>query len=334
MASENVFITGATGFLGGYIAALLVSEGYKVTALRRPGAVSDLSPETEAAITWLEGDLNDLPLPHTFLQETQYVVHAAALVSFQPGHSEALHHVNTEGTANLINACLPFAEPQGILKKFIHISSVAALGRIKNSLTITEEGKWEEDSVNSRYAETKYLAELEVWRAYNEGLPVAVLNPSLILGAGRPERSSNSLFKYAFEEHTYYTSGLANYTDVRDVAQATLSLLQSPVSGKRFIISAGAVSYSELFTQMAARFGKKPPKMLAGPAMASVAWRLERLRALFTGKPPVITEETARSSQNVFTYNGQAITKALPGFRYRSLAETLDWACAELKGKL
>ncbi len=90
-----------------------------------------------------------------------------------------MYQVNVEGTANVVNMAL-----EKSIRRFVHISSVAALGRTANGGYVNEEKKWEESKVNTHYAKSKYKGELEVWRGISEGLSGVIVNPSTILGYG------------------------------------------------------------------------------------------------------------------------------------------------------
>jgi nucleoside-diphosphate-sugar epimerase len=82
--------------------------------------------------------------------------------------------VNVEGTANIINAALATG-----VKKLMHVSSVAAIGRSRGNEVIHEDTPWEDSALNSNYAITKFLSEREVWRGVAEGLNAVIVNPSL-----------------------------------------------------------------------------------------------------------------------------------------------------------
>ncbi len=333
MPGKRVLLTGATGLLGEYIAETLLSAGYQVTALCRPGSEARLPAYLRSKLSIATGDISELNTLDAAISRADYVVHAAALVSFIPADRKALYAVNLEGTANVVNVCLKYAEPEGALKKLVHISSIAALGRTKGKNIINEESKWEASADNSIYAKTKYLAELEVWRGFHEGLDIGILNPGMILGPGDINGGSSALFGYAWKERSFVTEGIANYCDVRDVARAVLLQLQNPESGKRYVVNAGHTPYKSLFGEMARRFGKKPPLRVVGSTLAAIAWRMEFIRSVLTGMKPFITRETAQSSLNTFIYEGTLIEKEL-GLKYHTLAETLDWACAEIMSKM
>jgi nucleoside-diphosphate-sugar epimerase len=323
-----VFITGVNGLIGSFVAREFLRQGHPVRALRRKQSDLSLVQDIAAQIDWVEGDVFDIPLLTQSIQANDIVIHSAAIVSFAPARKDEMFRTNVEGTANLVNVCLK----KGV-KKFGFVSSVAALGRTKKELLVTEESKWEESDLNTSYAQTKYLAELEVWRGAAEGLPVVIVNPSVVLGPGDWSRSSTQLFRYAFQERSFYPQGSVNYVDVRDVAEAIFSLISSDIIAEKFILNAGTVSYRELLEQIATRFGKKPPRWQVQPWMAAIAWRMEWLKGLFSGKEPLLTRETARTSQTKYVYQNDKIKQQL-GFSFRKLSDTIDWSCTLLKDRI
>ena len=310
--------------LGSYIVREFLQEGHAVRALRRPGSDMRLLADVAGKIEWVEGDLFDTNLLSEVIEPSGTVVHAAALVSFAPARRAEMFKTNVEGTANVVNVCLE----KGV-RRFCHVSSVAALGRSKNRTTLDETAAWEESEFNTTYAQTKHLAELEVWRGVAEDLPAVVVNPSVVLGPGDWHRSSTQLFRYAFEQKIFYPPGQVNYVDVRDVARAIFLLARTDIIGERFILNAGTASYRELLAEIARRFGKKPPKWEGRPWMLQLAWRAEWLRGQLTGRDPLVTRETARTALTHYTYQNNKVRNQL-AFAFRSLSETLDWTCGEL----
>ncbi|MEZ4986176.1 MAG: hypothetical protein R2795_14250 [Saprospiraceae bacterium] len=103
----------------------------------------------------------------------------------------------------------------------------------------------------SNYSRSKFFSELEVWRGQAEGLSVAVLYPSIILGPGRWDEGSVAIFKYVAKQPSYYPAGESGFVDVRDVAKAILLVLERAVDGDRFLLNAENISYRDLMTQMA-----------------------------------------------------------------------------------
>jgi dihydroflavonol-4-reductase len=313
-----ILVTGGTGFLGSHLLRALVSSGKPVRALFRkhiPVQLQDIQDKIE----WVPGDILDVYSLEDALVGVTQVYHCAAVVSFEPGTHGQMMKINAEGTANVVNMSL-----EAGVKKLVHVSSVAAIGRAKEGKPIDEFCEWQDSPNNSRYAISKYLGEMEVWRGIAEGLEAVIVNPSIILGAGFWHDGSGMLIKNAWKEFPYYTEGVNGFVDVEDVVIAMIALMDSAITEQRFILSADNWSYRQLFNEMAKGLGRKPPHIAVKPWMAAIVWRLEKVKGFFTGKRPLVTKETARTAQLKVYYNNERIQEVLPHFRFRPLEQTID----------
>ena len=97
------------------------------------------------------------------------------------------------------------------VEKLVHVSSVSALGRKRNHITVTEKVKWNEETNLSAYGNSKYQAEMEVWRGISEGLDAVIVNPTIILGFSDWHKGSSAMFKNAFREFPWYTDGTSGF---------------------------------------------------------------------------------------------------------------------------
>lgn len=321
--STKVLITGGTGFLGAYIIQELVEQGYAVRALRRSHKLPFFIPATVLEkVEWVDGDILDLVSLDEAMEGIDAIIHSAAKVSFDPKEKKELYHINIDGTANMVNMALE----KGI-RRFVHISSVAALGRTASGDRVTEEKKWQHSKLNTQYAISKYHAEREVWRGMGEGLDVVVLNPSTILGYGDWNTSSCAIFKNTFKEFPWYTNGVNGFVDVRDVARAAVLLMKSGITGERFIVNGDNWSFRQLLNTIAEGFHKKLPSREATPFLGEIAWRLEKYKSLFSGKKPLLTQQSARIAQSKTYFEHHKLLKALPGFSFTPLTQSIQSAC-------
>lgn len=319
-----VFVTGGSGLLGGYLLRELLSQGMKVKALHRNRYPSLLTKEEIDAIEWIQGDLFDVVLLTEICETCSEVYHCAGMVSFNPSKKDKMMRTNVQGTANLVNACIA-----GNVKKLVHVSSVSALGRKRDGMTVTEESQWTEESNLSNYGKSKYLAEVEVWRGISEGLNAVIVNPTIILGVGDWNDSSAATFKNAFGEFPWYTEGISGFVDAGDVAKLMVRLMKSDISEQRFVVTAENLAFREVFNIMAKYFGKRPPSRKVSALMAGLVWRLERVKSLFTGQDPLLTKETAETARMKVYFDGSKLQRALPGFTYRPLEESIAESCKE-----
>lgn len=320
MASKNaslILVTGGTGFLGSYLIRLLVKNGYRVRALRRDSSPMDMVASVADQVEWVSGDVTDIVSLEDAMPGVTHIMHCAAISSFHPRDAERLTSINVNGTANLVNLAL-----EAGVKKFVHVSSIAAFGRSKERPNLDENSKWITSKSNSRYAISKYLSEQEVWRGRAEGLPVAVVNPSVILGSGFWDAGSPRFFTQIDKGLKFWPVGCSGFVDVRDVAQFMLLLLESDVEGERYILNAQNMPFRELFDLISTALGVPAPSIKVTPLLAEVAWRVEWLKEKILGLEPVATKESARSSVSSFYYANEK-SLSMPGFKYRPIVHTI-----------
>lgn len=319
-----IFVTGGTGFLGAYIIRDLILNGYTVRAIRRSAGLPNfIDREILQQAEWVKGDVLDVHGLHDQMQGAEAVIHAAARVSFNKADRQEMYQTNITGTENVVNTCIELGIP-----RLIHISSVAALGRTATSATVTEDRKWVDSNSNTHYAISKYKAEMEVWRGIGEGLQAVMLNPGTVLGYGDWNSSSAALFKNAFAGFPYYTTGINGFVDVEDIAAICLRMLASTISGERYIVTSENWSFKQLLETIADSLGKKRPHKHATPLMGQLAWRVESLKAMFTGKKPLLTRETAKVAQTKTFFDNRKILQALPGFTFTPLELSISRAGA------
>ena len=314
----SIFVTGGTGFLGSYLIRHLLAEGYTdVTALRRKGSNMDLTLDFQNRIQWVEGDLNDPQSLEEGIQGKKWVFHVAALVSFQSRDRKKLHEANTKGTAAIVNACLDTG-----VEKLLHVSSIAAVGRTKPVQTLNEKNIIQTSPYNSEYGLSKFWSEQEVWRGIAEGLNAAIINPSVILGAGRWYEGSGQFFDTLHKGFRFIPSGKISLVDVRDLARMLLQLAKSDISGERFIASAGEMYFRDFFQAIAQGLDVPAPRYRISPFMGEMAWRLAGVQSLLTGKAPQITKENIRQAALEYVFENKK-SRDMLGFEYTPLAQTI-----------
>lgn len=314
-----ILVTGATGFLGQYIVEELLEKGYEVAVLVRKPAESVYA--TDKRVRICEGDVLDIMQLEKAIQSVDYVIHAAAMVSFASRDVAEMMRTNVKGTENVVDMCIELKT-----KKLILISSIAALGRAESGKLIDEETRWKESSLNSQYAISKRKAELAAFKGVEEGLDVLILNPGMILGAGKGktwQNSSAKLFTIVHKGLPFYNRGINGVVGAEDVAKAAvLGISQPTESGERFVLVAENMAQKEMFRLIAENIHKSPPKYEFPPFLAKIlGFLLETFANLFGGKP-LITRETVRTSLNQFFYDGSKIEKRFP-FCYTPLSEVI-----------
>ena len=322
-AMGKILVTGGTGFLGAYIIKTLVEKNLQVRAIRRSIKVPFfISENIFDKVEWLDGDILDLVALDEAMKGIDSVIHSAAIVSFSKKNRKEMYKVNVEGTENVVNLAL-----ENKVRRIIHISSVAALGRTSKTAMVDEDKNWEENSNNTHYAISKHHAEMQLWRGFAEGLTGLILNPSTILGYGDWHQSSCAIFQNAYREFPWFTKGINGFVGVEDVAEAAVRLLLSDLHQKRFVVSSENISFQELFGLIAEGFNRKKPHREATPMMGEIAWRLELLKSMITGQKPLLTKETAKVAHSKTSFNNAAVLAALPGFSFQPLKDVIKKSC-------
>ena len=318
-----IFVTGGAGLVGSALLKQLLQQNEgAIKALYRSSMPLLLTEEEKKRITWIKGDVLDTGLVDDAMKGCRHVYHCAAVVSYHSGRRAQMYKINIEGTANMVNIAL-----ENNVEKFVHVSSVAAIGRIRKGEHVTEKTEWTEETNNSHYGKTKYLSELEVWRAISEGLNAVIVNPSVILGESNWENGSVAIFKKIWEGFPWYTNGGTGFVDAKDVANAMIQLMHSDISAERFLLSNEHLTFQQLFTKIANLFGKKPPQRFAKPWMGEIVWRLEAMKAMFSNKEPLLTRETAGTAQSTTFFDSSKIKNALPDFQFTPVDESIERTC-------
>ncbi len=312
-----ILVTGSTGLVGAHLLYKLASNNEKVKAIYRNSHKLDnvknvFSTYTDDyntlfnSIEWVEADILDIPSLSEAFKNVSYVYHCAAFVSFEPDKYQLLRRTNIEGTANIVNFCI-----SNNIIKLCYVSSIATIGSSLNNEPITEKTEWNPEVDNSVYAITKYGAEMEVWRATQEGLNAVIINPGVILGAGIWEYGSGSLFKKAYKGLKYFTSGTISLIDINDVVSIMIQLLKSDIVNERFILVAENWNYKQFLQTLAKSVNAKIPEKLASKKLLKLTWKLDWLKSKITGRHRQLTKQIAYSLSSKTNYSSNKIKMSL-----------------------
>jgi nucleoside-diphosphate-sugar epimerase len=269
-------------------------------------------------VEWIDGDILDTDSLDAGMKGASWVVHAAALISYEKRMEEKQFAINVDGTTNIVNAALHHN-----VEKLLHVSSISVFTRTGDEQFIDEKTEWEPTPFTSHYGLTKHLAELEVRRGEAEGLQVAIINPTIIFGSGFWKEGSTSFFYKGARGLKFYPVGANGIVDVRDVAHLVVLRFENEHNPERMIVSGVSCPLIDVFRQIAQLMGKPAPSIRLSPAMTEIAWRLLLPYEFFTGKEPLISKPTARTTAcKLYFDNTRSLT--VPGFSYTPLKQTLE----------
>ena len=320
----KVFLTGANGLVGSFVLKELLKLGYKPFVLLRKNCNTQLIDSLLSQIEIIEGDILDEILLEKCFLENDIVIHCAGLVSYNPSRNKEIFMANVQGTTNVVNACI-----SSKVKKLIHVSSIAALGRSELTNKYNEESKWESSDLNSNYSKSKYLAELEVFRGGEEGLDFSIVNPSVVIGPGDIKRSSTRVLEFIRKQKYFYPEGNINIVDVRDVARVICSLI-SIAHKNRLILNSESISYERLFEISArCRGTKNQTRKIPLIALKAIAF-LDSIRRIFVKGEPFITKENLKFINLKLEYNSLFYSNLFPD-KLISAKESIAYSISELE---
>lgn len=323
---SKILVTGGTGFLGSYLLRYLVKQGADVRATRRATSSMKLVETIKNKIEWVEADVLDVVSLEEAMEGIDCIYHCAAVVSFDPKEAKMINQINVVGTENVVNMAL-----QTGVRRLLHVSSIAAIGRSKETPQVNEKVMFVRNPMNTKYAISKFQGEQEAWRGAAEGLEVVVVNPSVIIGSGFWHSGTNGFFHQIQNKLKFYPLGTTGFVDVRDVAKAMIVLMNSEITDERYILNSENIAYAKFLNWIAEDLGKPAPSIKVTKFIQELAWRLAWIKSKLTGKKPFLTKESARSSATTFHYENDKFLKNFPSFQFRPMRETTRETALQFK---
>ena len=313
-----ILVTGATGFVGSELICLLVKKNLNVVGLYRNEIQknktihiikSRLKKNTEKLkkIKWIKANLKDFSSLENAFLGIKKVYHCAALVSMAFKDQKRLLKINQEGTSHIVNLCL-----KNNIKKLVYVSSIAALGNDKYENEINESSPWDNSIEKTTYSYSKYVAELEVWRGSEEGLPIVIVNPGVILGNKSP---INSMFNSIRKGFNFFPSGSTGLVEINDVVYLMFHLMESNITNERFILVAENWSYKKIYEMTLKKYNKKIKLFPLPKSIFYLAWIIEKTISFFGFKKRFLSKALIRSLYEDKQINGNKI-KSKISFSY------------------
>jgi len=276
----NLLVTGGTGFLGSTLVPLLAAEGHRLRLLQRSGA-----PDAERlGAEVVRASLADGAAIDSALRGVDAVFHLAGQVDFDPADPGALYELHVQGTRRLLEACA-----QAGVKRVVLASSSGTIAVSRSERIATEADDHPIDVVAGwPYYLSKIYQEKTALRIHRDtGLPVVVLNPSLLLGPGDARLSSTDVvFKFLERRIPAMPSGGLSFVDVRDAARAFAAALARGRPGERYLNVASA----RLLERFHAWRGTEAPLDVRSTEMGEHFWYCDSTKAQaelgFTARDP------------------------------------------------
>ncbi len=279
----KLFLTGATGFLGGHVLAQALKAGHEASVLVRDAA--KLAPELAKHPNLIVhlGDVLDVDSLHRALKRpVDGLFHVAASTNMWARNNAAQTQVNVQGIANVLAAA------KGRVGRFIDTSTVAVYGLTDQTIDENSPNLGLNSWIN--YAHTKALAQV---RVLESSLDVVVLNPTHLLGPHDQHNWARLIQLVDTEGLPGAPPGAGSFADVRQVAAAHLRAFECGRSGESYLLGGAQARFLELVQLIAAELGRKAPSRATPAFLIAALARLKVMAAAFTGVEPDITPESA-----------------------------------------
>lgn len=289
----KVFLTGATGFVGGHLLRELLARGASVRCLARdPGR---LHQPSSSEVEVVRGDLRDAEGMARAIAGCDIVYHCAADYRLYARYPEEIYESNVEGTRNVLAA-----SAEAGVQRVVYTSSVGALGRNTDGSPADEETPVELKDMVGHYKRSKFLAERVADEWFQKGLPVVIVNPSTPVGEGdvKPTATGRLVLDFINRRVPAWVDTGLNLVDVRDVATGHVLAAEEGRPGEKYILGHCDMSLRDIYRTLA-RLADLPEPRIRLPhavplAFAAIDTALARLRR----REPRVSLESVRLARH------------------------------------
>lgn len=314
-----ILVTGATGFVGrNLIMSLSKKRDNLIGQFRREKKLEEtrlffISKNKEEAfdrIIWRKADITNFSEVQSLFDDVIQVYHCAAYVSMAFYKTSYLNLVNITGTTYIVDNSI-----KKKIKKLCFISSIAAIGEGTKE-EITEDTQWNPEVDKTPYSYSKYGSEMEVWRASQEGVPVVILNPGIIIG------NDSQIQKIIKNKFNFYTSGVSGFVTVEDVVKAAIGLMHEKIKNERFILVSENISFKDFvnyFSKKNKNYSIRIPK-----SILYLTWFIESFLSHLRIKNKFLTKALINNLYSKNYYNGNKICGYLKTFNYSRIYPYLE----------
>ena len=321
----QIFLTGATGFVGGHVARAYARAGARQRLLVRSSSRTESLGDMQD-VELIKGDLKQVGQLRSAIAGCDAVVHVAADYRLWVRDPDVMYASNAGATRELLRLGAELG-----IRQFVYTSSVATMGFKSDGTIVDEETPVSLDDMIGHYKRSKYLAEQEAIGAARAGQRVLILNPTTPIGSGdvKPTPTGQIVVDFLHRRFPAYVETGLNLVDVEEVARMHVVGLERGRSGERYILGGENLSLKQILDRMSAITGLPSPTLKVPHAAAMVfafweEWFTGRLR----GKEPRATVEAVRMGRKMMFANSGRAQEEL-GFRvlpvYGAMRAAIDW---------
>ena len=317
----TVFITGATGQVGGAITRALLDQGRTVKILvRNP---STLQGFQDAEV--VKGDLSNPQVLIDAIKGCVQVIHIAGAISYDPKDRDHLYATNVVGTQNMLDAAAA-----NKVERFVYTSSIATIGHVPFGTVGNESSPYNWEKANNPYFDTKKEAEDRVLA--EQRIPCITLNPGIVFGPGDLGHGAiQMMHKSASGAVTAAPPGATTIVSLQDAVAGHLLALQHGRPGEKYILGSETMTLRTLFDQIAEVVGVEPPTRTIGPTIFQAAVQLSNWWSQLRGTSPKVRPNTAAILVQNRQYSWEKASREL-GYAPTAAASSLT-ACWDGGGR-
>lgn len=323
----RVFITGATGFVGGHVARSYAAAGADLRLLTRSTSRLDVLTGLDAEA--VQGDLRNIEPLRAALTGCEALVHVAADYRLWVRDPKEMYAANVEGTRNL----LALAREVGV-RRVVYTSSVATMGFQSDGSIVNEDTPVSLDDMIGHYKRSKFLGEQEAIEAARAGQHVMILNPTTPIGPGdaKPTPTGRIIVDFLNRNFPAYVETGLNLVDVSEVARMHVAALEVGTPGERYILGGENLTLKQILDRMSAITGLPSPTIKVPHAVAmGFAFLDENFTGKLLGKEPRATVEAVRMGKKMMFASSAKAEREL-SFKllpvYTGLRSAIEWFMA------
>jgi dihydroflavonol-4-reductase len=320
----RVFVTGASGFIGGALTARLLERGDHVVALARSDRAAEKVAARGAAVA--RGDLLDEASLVSGMAGCEMAYHVAGMNSHCPADPDMMLRVNVGGATAAVRA----AARAGI-RRMVYTSSAAALGERPG--TVGTEDSAHRGSYLSVYDRSKHEGEQAVFAAAAEtGVEVVAVNPSSVQGPPRTGGNGAIIIAYLNGKLPVFVETQVSVVDIEDCVEGHLLAAERGKSGRRYVLNGATLHSLEALEVVSELSGVRDRVRMVPPAVARLTAAIAEAAYRVRGKTPSVCRARVRTILHGHRYDGSRATREL-GLEYTPVADTfartIEWAAAE-----
>jgi dihydroflavonol-4-reductase len=320
----RVFVTGASGFIGGALAARLLERGDEVVGLARSDGAAAVVASRGAEVA--RGNLLDEDSLVAGMKGCELAYHVAGVNTHCPADPAMLLRVNVEGTEAAVRAAARAGVP-----RMVYTSSAASVGEPRG--TVGREDTTHRGSYLSVYDRSKHLAEQAAFRAAQQlGVELVAVNPSSVQGPGRASGTGRFLIAYLNGRLRVFVDVDVSVADIADTVEGHLLAAARGRSGQRYVLNGATIPSREALRIVSELSGISERVRMAPPAVARAAATLAEGVARARGRNSSLCRAQMRTILHGHRYDGSLATREL-GLAYTPVAETfrrtIEWAVTE-----